>query len=225
MRWRWSCESAVWLRRLREGVAGVLQRPHQRRVVRHVQHVEPVPVPRRVQHADRCASSSDSSSPSGRTRRAPRRRPPPRRRPTQSTSCATRARRAARRTRAANASPPAARRGNAASGSVLRRRARRTPTCSKNSGSMLADGVHHRADHAARFVRRVAGLRHPPQAMQRDARDRVHHRGERRRSGSRSAPSRSPSSPPRARCAFSRSGAGARRDVAQLLQDRGTCRP
>ena len=43
----------------------------------------------------------------------------------------------------------------------------------------LPHQANHLANHDARLVRRVAGVDHPVQAMQHDARHRVHHRGER----------------------------------------------
>ena len=162
---------------LAERVAGVLQRPHQRRVIRHLDRVEPVRIAGRIEQAiervvvdrsspsapntERTASATTSSAFAD-----------------QSTSWATLPSRL-RSKRSANASAPA--------------RAAGKPRSTTSSASMpdhldaLDEGgivpahrVHHRADHFARFVRRVRGLRHPHQAIERDAGDGVDHRRERR---------------------------------------------
>ena len=110
---------------------------------------------------------------SARSRRRSLRRPATRR------AAATSGRSAARRTPRRTRSPPDRGVGNAVSGTSSRSQSAPRPTFSKNMRVPLLHQADHLADHHARLVRRVAGVHHPVQAVQHDARDGVHHRGER----------------------------------------------
>ena len=176
MRCRWSCESAVWLRRFSKDVVHVVQRSHQRRVVRDVENVQPVrvrggvhyPVQRlvichlvRLQTEDRAHGiGNDRLSVGGCVEE-----------PGPSTVQS-----GVKRGGVPVTAPPCRRKPR------LRQRVRRDgaePHLLKKQRVPFLHQPHHLADHRARFVRRVAGVHHALQTMQHDARHRVHHGRER----------------------------------------------
>ena len=134
-----------------------------------------------------------------------------------STSCATLPLHAARRT------PPRTRRRSARGVAKPARRSRRarapiTSIRSMNSGSCWRTASTIASTTSARLPRRVGRVGHPHQAIEREARDRVHHRGA---GGERDHIARRLDRL-LLRLALDRLqpiGAGPRRDVAQLAQD------
>ncbi len=152
-----------------------MQRPHQRRVIRDVEDVEPIPVPRRIhdpvervlvrhlcrsQPEDRAHRLGDDFLRLG--RHIPQARPA-------SVEAGVEFLREAVGTLARQREPGFRH---------VRFRDRRQADFLEEIRVPLLHQPDHLRDHLARLVRRVAGVHHPMQPVQDDARHGVHHRGE-----------------------------------------------